>query len=110
MRSGSSCETFLSLRSLGEVGSEAEHMKNPFFVYILTSKKNSQKIYIGKTCDLNKRLNEHNREESPYSKTFAPWTLETYIAFSNEESAINFEKYLKAGSGFAFLKKRLLPI
>ncbi|MCG2726980.1 MAG: GIY-YIG nuclease family protein [Elusimicrobia bacterium] len=80
-----------------------------FFVYILTSQKNPQKIYIGKTNNLSKRLSEHNRGESQYTKTFAPWKLETYIAFSNENSALNFEKYLKAGSGFAFLKKRLLP-
>ncbi len=79
------------------------------FVYILTSIQDPTKIYIGRTSDLNKRLSEHNRGESQYTKTFAPWKIETYLAFSNEKSAEAFEKYLKSGSGFAFLKKHLLP-
>jgi len=79
------------------------------FVYILTSQLNPAKIYIGKTSNLNKRLSEHNRGESQYTKTYAPWKIETYVAFSNEKSAEIFEKYLKSGSGFAFLKKHLLP-
>ncbi|PIS47999.1 MAG: excinuclease ABC subunit C [Elusimicrobia bacterium CG08_land_8_20_14_0_20_51_18] len=80
-----------------------------FFVYILTSLQDPQKIYIGKTSDLNKRLSEHNRGESQYTKTHVPWKIETYIAFADGKSAECFEKYLKSGSGFAFLKKRLLP-
>jgi len=80
-----------------------------FFVYILTSQQDPAKIYIGKTSNLDKRLSEHNRGESQYTKTFAPWKIETYIAFPDEKSAEVFEKYLKSGSGFAFLKKHLLP-
>ena len=79
------------------------------FVYILTSEQDPTKIYIGKTSNLEKRLSEHNRGESHYTKTYAPWKVETYIAFLNEKSAGIFERYLKAGSGFAFLKKHLLP-
>ena len=80
-----------------------------FFVYILTSIQDPTKIYIGKTSNLNKRLSEHNRGDSAYTKSFTPWKIETYLAFSSEQSAGAFEKYLKSGSGFAFLKKRLLP-
>jgi len=80
-----------------------------FFVYILTSIQDPTKFYIGKTSNLEKRLSEHNRGKSAYTKTFAPWKIETYVAFSNEKSAEAFEKYLKSGSGFAFLKKHLLP-
>ncbi len=95
------------LRQYGR--SVAEHMKEAFFIYILTSIQDPAKVYIGRTSNLNKRLSEHNRGESTYSKTFAPWKMETYIAFSDERSAEAFEKYLKAGSGHVFLKKHLLP-
>ena len=79
------------------------------YVYLLISTKNPAKVYIGRTSNLEKRLAEHNRGESSYSKTYGPWKLETYVAFSDEKLAEAFEKYLKAGSGFAFMKKRLLP-
>mgnify|MGYP001585599331 FL=1 len=77
-------------------------------VYILISIKDSSKYYIGITRDLNKRLQEHNNSQSGYSKRFSPWEIETYITFKNKLLAERFEKYLKAGSGQAFLKKRLI--
>ena len=84
-------------------------MKEIYYVYILTSIQDPTKIYIGKTSNLDKRLSEHNRSESQYTKTYAPWKIEAYVAFSDGKSAEAFEKYLKAGSGHAFLKKHLLP-
>ena len=79
------------------------------YIYILTSSKNPNYTYVGKTTDLKNRLNQHNRGESGYSKTLMPWKLETYIAFSDKQLAEEFERYLKNGSGFAFMKKRFLP-
>jgi putative endonuclease len=87
----------------------AEQNKTITYVYLLISEKDPMKIYIGRTSNLEKRLAEHNRGESAYTKAFAPWKIETYIAFSNAKLADTFEKYLKVGSGFAFMKKRLLP-
>lgn len=77
-------------------------------VYILTSKKYPARYYIGTTQNLDRRLGEHNNGGSVYSKRYAPWQLESCIAFRNKELAEGFEKYLKSGSGFAFLKKRLI--
>lgn len=77
-------------------------------VYILKSKKKFGKIYIGITDDLSKRLAEHNSEKSGYSKRYAPWEVETYVTFKNKTLAENFEKYLKVGSGQAFLIRRLI--
>ena len=79
-----------------------------YFVYILESQKDSEKIYIGFTSDLTKRLEEHNASESNYSRRYAPWKLVSYTAFVRKSAALAFETYLKSGSGFAFLKKRLL--
>ena len=79
------------------------------FVYVLLSIKDPNKFYIGTTKDLKDRLKRHNSGQEFYTKSNVPWKLETYIAFSNKELAYNFERYLKHGSGHAFLKKRFLP-
>ena len=80
-----------------------------YFVYILLSRKDNNKFYIGVTQNLEKRLNEHNSSVEEYSRKYVPWYIETYIAFQSKELAYQFEKYLKHGSGHAFLKKRFLP-
>jgi predicted GIY-YIG superfamily endonuclease len=71
--------------------------------------KDPSKTYVGITEDLEKRLKEHNDSGSYYSKRYAPWYVETHITFRNKEIAELFEKYLKEGSGQAFMTKRLLP-
>jgi len=79
-----------------------------WIVYILISLKDLNRYYIGITDDLERRLGEHNRTQSGYSKRYAPWRVETFITFRNEYLARKFERYLKAGSGHAFLKKHLI--
>lgn len=79
-----------------------------YIVYILTSKKYPARYYIGTTQNLDKRLIERNSEKSIYSKRYAPWRIETYVTLRKKHLAEEFEKYLKSGSGFAFLKKRLI--
>ncbi len=80
-----------------------------FYTYILKSIKNSGATYIGHTKNLKSRLAKHNNPKNTgYSKRYAPWTLETYLAFSEEKEAKRFEMYLKSSSGKAFMKKRLI--
>ncbi|MBP7055857.1 MAG: GIY-YIG nuclease family protein [Candidatus Omnitrophica bacterium] len=79
-----------------------------YIVYILVSKQYLDRIYIGLTEDITQRLDEHNNGKSSYSKKYGPWELRTYITFDRRKNAIEFEKYLKSGSGFVFLKKHLL--
>ena len=79
-----------------------------YIVYILVSRKDYSRYYIGITQDLNRRLREHNSERAAYAKRYAPWEIETYISFKNKRLAEEFEKYLKAGSGHAFLERRLI--
>ncbi|MCK5014115.1 MAG: GIY-YIG nuclease family protein, partial [Candidatus Omnitrophica bacterium] len=70
---------------------------------------NGSKHYAGFAEDLIRRVEEHNNDESDgYSRRYAPWKVETYVSFRSKENALAFEKYLKAGSGHAFLKKRLI--
>ncbi len=80
-----------------------------YFVYILLSVMDSTKYYIGFTNDIESRFKRHNAGQEFYTKTHMPWKLETYIAFNEKVLAVQFEKYLKHGSGHAFLKKRFLP-
>ncbi len=77
-------------------------------VYILRSVKYPKRYYVGLTHNLENRLKEHNSEQSQYSKNYAPWGLETYIVFRNKSLAEKFERYLKEGSGYAFMRKRLI--
>jgi putative endonuclease len=76
------------------------------YVYILES-LDSQHFYVGITDDLRARLAKHNAGEVRHTSKYGPWRLKTYVAFSNEQQAIAFEKYLKTASGRAFAKKRL---
>ncbi|OKO69827.1 GIY-YIG nuclease family protein [Bradyrhizobium sp. AS23.2] len=78
-----------------------------FYVYILKSKSDPDRYYVGMTSDLRARLKKHNAGEVSHTSKFTPWELKTYVAFSDEQQAIAFEKYLKSASGRAFAKKRL---
>lgn len=80
-----------------------------YFVYILISIRYPEKIYIGVTNDVRKRLSQHNEGKSKYTAYYKPWRVACVIGFIHRFQAEDFERYLKNGSGFAFLKKRLLP-
>jgi putative endonuclease len=77
------------------------------YVYILRSREHPDHYYVGLTADLDARLKWHNAGEVPHTSKYAPWTIKTYVAFSDEKQAFAFEKYLKSASGRAFAKKRL---
>lgn len=77
------------------------------YVYILQSHDFPDRYYIGVTGDLKARLAKHNAREVPHTSKYTPWSVKTYIGFSDEAQAFAFEKYLKSGSGRAFARKRL---
>ena len=74
------------------------------YTYILKSISTPSQIYIGFTSDLKQRLIDHNSGKSPHTNKFKPWQLDFYCAFNVQEKAIDFEKYLKSGSGRSFAK------
>jgi putative endonuclease len=76
------------------------------YVYILES-LDSEHFYVGIADDLRARLAKHNAGEVSHTSKYRPWRLRTYIAFSDEERAFAFERYLKSGSGRAFAEKHL---
>ena len=78
-----------------------------FYVYLIKSVSHPEQKYIGMTDDLKKRLQDHNSGYSIYTSKYTPWELVNYVAFSSKKAAIEFEKYLKTGSGCAFAKRHL---
>ncbi|MEM7144219.1 MAG: GIY-YIG nuclease family protein [Verrucomicrobiota bacterium] len=52
-------------------------------------------------------MEDHNAGRNVSTKAFRPWKLEMYLAFSDREKALGFERYLKTASGKAFADKRL---
>lgn len=78
-----------------------------YYAYILESKKDGT-FYIGSTKNLIQRFKEHNQHDSTYSSTKAPFKIAWYSAFKTKKLALDFEKYLKSSSGFAFRNKHLI--
>ncbi|MBL0884175.1 MAG: GIY-YIG nuclease family protein [Chitinophagaceae bacterium] len=75
------------------------------YVYILLC--NNGQTYVGCTKDLKERFNRHNKGCVPSTKSYLPVKLLFYCAFTDKIKAFHFEKYLKSGSGRAFMNKRL---
>jgi len=78
------------------------------YVYLLKCIDN--RTYIGCTDNLKIRTEKHKKGYVPATKKRRPIKLITYFAFSNKYTAFNFEKYLKSGSGRAFIKKHKLIV
>jgi len=76
------------------------------YVYIL--KCSDGKPYTGCTENLNERLQRHNSGYVPATENRRPVELITYIMFNDKYKAFEFEKYLKSGSGRAFINKHLI--
>lgn len=77
-----------------------------FYVYILKCKDG--KHYTGCTSDLRDRYRRHNSGHVPATANNLPVELIFYCAFTDKYKAFDFEKYLKSGSGRAFLNKRFI--
>ncbi|MEK7760137.1 MAG: GIY-YIG nuclease family protein [Nitrospirota bacterium] len=76
------------------------------YVYLLQSISVSKQRYIGMTSDLDERLRAHNAGSSPHTSKYRPWKIVMHFCFQDEQRAVEFERYLKSGSGHAFAKKR----
>jgi putative endonuclease len=76
------------------------------YVYLLESIDRPDETYVGLTDDLKARFAAHNAGRSSHTSKFKPWRLVTYIAFSDDRKAADFERYLKSSSGRAFANKR----
>ncbi len=73
-----------------------------FYVYSL---KCSDGFYVGCTDDIQDRVERHKKGQVPATASRLPLELEFYFATEDKYEAYDFEKYLKSGSGRAFVKK-----
>ena len=80
-----------------------------YYVYILYNRDREFR-YVGLTKDLEKRLKEHKAGLSPVTKGYLPIRLVWYAVFSDKSIAARFERYLKSGSGRAFVKRHILLV
>jgi predicted GIY-YIG superfamily endonuclease len=76
------------------------------YVYILRCRDGS--TYSGCTQDLKERFQRHTNGHVPATKYILPVELIFYCAFRDKYKAYEFEKYLKSGSGRAFMQRRFL--
>jgi len=65
-------------------------------------------IYADRTSDPDKCLSDHNSGRVLATKKKAPWVLTCKLAFDREQSAYEFEKFLKTKSGIDFANKHFL--
>lgn len=77
-----------------------------FYTYILQLKDNT--FYIGYSSNLKQRIFEHQQGKVSQTKNLRPLKLVFYAAFSSKLKALQFEKYLKTNSGFAFRNKHFI--
>jgi putative endonuclease len=79
-----------------------------YYVYIIRSYSHSDRMYIGYTTNLSKRLEAHNTHNSFSTANQGPWELIVCITFVNMNKAKHFEKYLKSHAGRIFMQKRFV--
>ncbi len=74
-----------------------------FFVYAIKSHVD-ERIYVGITTDVSKRLSEHNSGKTKSTKGYKPWRMIYAESLPSRFEARRREKYLKSGVGKEFLK------
>ena len=77
-----------------------------FYTYVLKSLKDN-KLYVGFSKDLKKRLFQHNKGLVEATKPRRPFKLVYYEACLDKGKALQREKALKTGFGRAYLKRRI---
>ena len=86
-------------------GSQAKAGKIMYYIYSLKCKNG---FYTGCTNNLINRLIRHKNGKVSATANRLPVKLEFYFVINNKYKAFEFEKYLKTGSGRAFIKKHLI--
>ncbi len=77
------------------------------FVYILRSRSDPRRRYVGVTSDIVARLPVPNVGQNRSTAPWRPWDVDVCIEFRTEEPALRFEGYLKSGSGHAFAQRHI---
>lgn len=76
-----------------------------FYVYSLKCKDG---YYIDCTDNLKDRFDRHQKGQVTTTSNRLPIKLDFYFAINDKYKAFEFKKYLKSGSGRAFINKHLI--
>ena len=76
-----------------------------YYIYIL--RLNNGQLYCGMTKSINRRLKEHTRGSSPFTKKQLPVQLLHYEAYINKKDAEKRERYFKTTKGKSSLRAML---
>jgi putative endonuclease len=74
-------------------------------MYYIYSLKCKNGYYVGCTDNLKNRIKRHMKGQIPATSDRLPLKLDFYFAINDRYRAFEFEKYLKTGSGRAFINK-----
>jgi putative endonuclease len=77
-------------------------------MYYVYSLKCNNGYYVGCTDNLKDRFERHQKGYVQATANRLPIKLEFYFAIKSKYIAFDFEKYLKSGSGRAFINKHLI--
>ena len=77
-------------------------------MYHVYSLKCKDGYYVGCTDNIEDRLERHQKGQVPATAERLPVDLEFYFVVRDKYKAFEFEKYLKSGSGRAFINKHLV--
>ena len=79
-----------------------------YYVYIIKSRKYDDKLYIGYTSNIIKRLKEHNFGKVFSTKRYLPWKVVYLEGYAHQDDAKEREKQLKSfGKVYKQLKRRI---
>ena len=79
-----------------------------FVVYVLYSEE-YDKIYIGFTSDLSRRIKSHNElSNKGWTKNFRPWKVIYTESYEQKSQALQREKQLKSYRGRKWIREELL--
>jgi putative endonuclease len=80
-----------------------------YVVYAIKSLIDNR-IYVGMTQNLEKRIIEHNQGKTKSTKGYRPWKVIFFEEVENRIEARRVEKYYKSGCGKEFLKNKYLVL
>ena len=75
-----------------------------YFVYIIESEKDNR-LYVGFTDNLKRRIQEHNAGKTRSTKGYLPWKIVFFVEVETRIEARKLEKYYKSGYGKEKIKK-----
>ncbi len=77
------------------------------YLYFLWSEK-LQRVYIGETVDILRRLEYHNQGRQRFTKKGTPWNMIAFVPFNSRQDALKEERRLKKCKNREYIKKYIL--